>query len=121
MRSDLYLRLARIACEEYPDIVITAEFMEEKLRLHLVDGSFIDVWFSEALPGRWAYHRERRHVDGTIYRHDNRPHENLKHLRTYPKHFHVESDEHVEESYLSDNPEEALRQFLSFARSKLVR
>jgi len=120
VHRDLYIKLARIACEEYPDIVITAELMEEKLRIHLVDGSFIDVWFSEALPGRWAYHWERRHINGTIYRHDNRPHESLKHLKTYPKHFHVGSDGRIEESYLSDEPEEALRQFLAFVRNRLI-
>ncbi|RLI09740.1 hypothetical protein DRO33_06400, partial [Candidatus Bathyarchaeota archaeon] len=103
----------------YPDVIVTAEFMEEKLRLHIIDGSFLDVWFSEAIPGRWAYHWERRHIDGTIYRHDNRPHRSLRHLRTYPKHFHAGSDERVEESYLSDEPEQALRQFLSFIRDKL--
>ena len=29
------------------------------------------------------------------------------------------SDEHVVESYLSDDPEEALREFLTFIRAKL--
>jgi hypothetical protein len=40
--------------------------------MHLVDGSYLDVWFSRKFPGRYAYHWERRHVDGSIYRHDNR-------------------------------------------------
>ena len=119
MRLEFYLRLAEVACDEYPDIVLATEVLEGKLRIHILDGSFLDVWFSQVMPGRWAYHWERRHIDSTIYRHDNRPHEHLRHLRTYPKHFHVERDEHVEESYLSDEPEEALRQFLTFIRDKL--
>ena len=99
--------------------MVLAEQRDEKLRLHLVDGSFVDVWFSKSIPGRWAYHWKRRHIDGTLYRHDNRPHERYRHLRTYPKHFHMGSDEHVVESYLSDDPEEALREFLTFIRAKL--
>lgn len=96
--------------------------MEEpygKLRIHLTDGSFIDIWFSRTIPGRYAYHWERRHVDGTIYRQDNRPHEGLRHLQTYPKHVHNGSDENIEPSRMSDNPEEAAREFLEFARKKL--
>ncbi len=41
-----------------------------ELRIALIDGSFIDVWFSLKLEGRYSYHWERKFIDGTIYRHD---------------------------------------------------
>jgi len=40
-------------------------------------------------------------------------------VKTFPKHFHEGSEEQVRESYLSDVPEEGLREFLAFARSRL--
>ena len=80
MINSLYARLGKTALEEFPDIVVLAEQRDEKLRLHLVDGSFVDVWFSKSIPGRWAYHWEQRHIDGTLYRHDNRPHERYRHF-----------------------------------------
>jgi len=42
---------------------------------------------------------ERRLIDGSIYRHDNRPHENLKNMKTFPKHFHEGSEGNIKESY----------------------
>lgn len=113
--------VAKLAAEEFPDIVMLAESFYGKLRLHVTDGSYIDVWFSRKIPGRYAYHWERRHINGSIYRHDNRPHAHLKNMKTFPKHFHNESDENVEESYLSDNPVDAVKLFLEFVRRKLRR
>jgi hypothetical protein len=40
-------------------------------------------------------------------------------MKTFPKHFHDGSDENIEESYLSDDPVDAVRSFLAFARRKL--
>jgi len=42
--------------------------------------------------------------------------EKQKKLRTYPKHFHKGAQENVTESDLSDNPKEAIRAILEFAR-----
>jgi len=98
--------------------VFTEDFYG-KLRLHVSDGSYIDIWFSRKIPGRYAYHWERRHIDGSIYRHDNRPHARLKNMETFPKHFHDGSDENVVESYLSEDPAEAIKTFLEFVRRKL--
>lgn len=71
------------------------------------------------LKGRYSYHWERKAIDGTIYRHDNAPHKRWQGVETFPKHFHEGSEEQVRESYLSDVPEEGLREFLAFARSRL--
>ncbi len=101
--------------------MVFAESFHGKLRLHVSDGSYVDIWFSRRIPGRYAYHWERRHVDGSIYRHDNRPHASLTDMKTFPKHFHDGSDGDVEESFLSDDPISASRYFLDFIREFLMK
>lgn len=112
--------LATIAQTEFSDIISAAVVIDAKLRLVLFDASFIDFWWSISLPGRFAHHWERRHVDGTIYRHDNAPHPKWQHVSSFPSHFHFEKDANVVESNLSLDPATAVRQFLSFARAKLA-
>ena len=73
-----------------------------KVRVVFVDNSFFDIHWSPS--GRYSLHYERRHVDGTVYRHDNAPHEKHRHVRTFPKHFHRGSEDRVEESYLPEDP-----------------
>lgn len=46
----------------------------------------------------------------------NLPDKEAKKLQTYPKHFHNKTQENVIESDLSDNPEEAIKIVLEFAR-----
>jgi hypothetical protein len=112
------LRHLRLAAErEYPDLVESTEIVRDKLRVVLRDGSYIDFWWSVALPGRYAHHWERRHVDGTIFRHDNIPHLKWAKLSTFPQHFHRSHPDNVMESVLSEEPEAGLRQFLDFART----
>ena len=95
------------------------ESLYGKLRLHICDGSYVDVWFSRKIPGRYAYHWERRHIDGKIYRYDNRPHMSMRRMGTFPRHFHDGSDDVVVESHLSDDPVEAVRSFLIFIRNRI--
>ena len=60
-------RLREIAEVEVGDIVAEGYVPDlNELRLILVDGSFIDVWFSLKLVARYSYHWERRAIDGTI-------------------------------------------------------
>lgn len=114
--DDLYRRLAFIALREFPDVVVGTEIVEGKLRLFIADDSFIDIWFSEKRKGVYAYHWERRMVDGTIYRHDNLPDREARGLDTFPKHFHEGVEGIIRESRISDDPEEAIRQLLTFVR-----
>jgi hypothetical protein len=88
-----------------------------ELRIFLIDGSFVDLWFSLKLRDRYSFHWERRVIDGTIYRHDNAPHRRWQSVATFPRHFHNGSELHVTESQISEVPEEALREFLSFVRN----
>ena len=113
--------LATIAQTEFADIISAAVVIDGKLRLVLCDASFIDFWWSKNLPERFAYHWERRHVDGTIYRHDNAPHPQWQHVSSFPRHFHYEKDSNVIESDLRLGPITAVRQFLSFARAQLAK
>ena len=113
--------LARIIDIEYHDIVLGAsQVYHDKIRVHLRDGSFIDIWFSKKIPGRFSYHRERMHLDGTIYRHDNFPDPRWKIISTFPKHFHDGSQTQVYESSIDDDPIAGLRQFMDFVRKKIL-
>ena len=106
--------LKDIAEIEFSDIVEDVIVDLNELRIMLVDASFIDVWFSLKLKGRYSYHWERRFIDGSIYRHDNAPHLRWKDISTFPKHFHNGSEDIVISSHISDNPELALKEFLGF-------
>jgi hypothetical protein len=88
------------------------------IRIILKDGSFIDVWFSLKLENRYSFHWDRKHIDGSIYRHDNAPHRKWQSVSTFPKHFHDGDEEEVIESNLDENPENGLRIFLTFVREK---
>ena len=85
--------LREIAMVEYADIVVGVLLPgPNELRIFLKDRSFVDVWFSLKLAGRYSYHWERRAVDGTIYRHDNAPHKRWQSVATFPHHFHNASE-----------------------------
>ena len=49
-------RLSDIAEIEFSDIVDVVEDFKDKLRIHLKEGRFIDVWSSKKIKGRYAYH-----------------------------------------------------------------
>jgi hypothetical protein len=112
-------RLRQIAEVEFVDIVIEAVIPDiNELRIILTDGSFVDVWFSLKLQRRYSFHWERRALDGKIYRLDNAPHTRWESVATFPRHFHDGSETNVSASYLSEVPEQALREFLAFVRAR---
>lgn len=121
-----YKRQLEISGQEFASIIdggevrYTAGGIPRKLRLEVIDGSAVDVFLASS--GKYSYHWERRHIDGSLYRHDNAPHHRWRHIPTFPKHFHngSEADENIEPSQLADHPEEALRQFLAFRREKII-
>ncbi len=117
-----YRHLKLIAEVEFPDIVVATEIIRyRKLRIIITDSSFVDVFYSpDPMNLKYAYHWERSIIDGTIYRHDNIPDGKWKNIATFPKHFHNGDYNNVQESNISDEPPEALRDFLNFVRSKLV-
>ncbi len=122
---ETYKKLEKIALGEFTDIVVNAEILllstgdPHKLRLDITDGSLIDVFFSRT--GRYSYHWERRLIDaGDLYRHDDAPHNRWRDVLTFPKHFHNGSEDIVTDSYISNDPEQAIREFLVFVRRKLL-
>jgi hypothetical protein len=120
-----YRALRTIALNEFADVVVNARIVSLptgdplKLRLDIVDDSLLDVFIS--ISGRYSYHWERRLTSrGDLYRHDNAPHGRWRHVATFPKHFHDGSDSNVVESHISDDPQNAMREFLTFVRHKLL-
>ena len=111
--------LRAIAETEFPSLVQSTTIVRDKLRVIFTDSSYIDFWWSTQIPGRYAHHWERRHVDGTIYRHDNMPHPQWQKVDSFPKHFHAGDQDTVVTSTLTATPEEAVRGFLLFAQSKV--
>jgi hypothetical protein len=111
--------LAERALIEFPDLVSSCRTLENKLRIYLRDGSYIDFWWGMKLQGKFAYHWERRALDGKVFRHDNIPDARWKRVATFPKHFHNERESAVEESFAPAEPEEGLRFMLRFARDYL--
>jgi hypothetical protein len=110
-----------IAERDYADIVKSAKCDEESARIYFVDDSFLEVWLlvqGDTLK-RYAFHWERRHVDGKIFRHDNIPHARWSGVKTFPKHFHFESESKTVESEIPDDPLLAAKYFLNFAEEIL--
>ena len=115
-----YSVILAIVTDEFSDIVVRVEHLNENLRVHLKDSTFVDVWFSvRSKEQRFAFHWERREKDGSIYRHNNIPDRKWSFLKSFPKHFHAGSESNVQESILSDDPTMAFRQFLEFVREWL--
>jgi len=52
-----YRRLSRVAITGFRDIVVRAK-ITDRLRIYLIDGSFLDVWFSRSISREYAYHWE---------------------------------------------------------------
>jgi len=85
--------LMEIARETAADLVI--EILEPspyKRRLVFRDKSFMDLYFSVSQKNVYAFHYERRHHDGTLYRVDNYPHHRTLRLQSYPHHWHEERE-----------------------------
>jgi hypothetical protein len=120
----LYNRLREVAKTEFADIVLEASVMKSstgrarKLRLALIDETYVDVWYSE--DRSYAYHWEQASHRNFVYRHDNAPHQSWRHVPTFPKHCHEGTESNVKDSHLPDDPEEALRDFLKQVRRFMI-
>lgn len=115
----LYEDIQEIVEREFQDIVEFTRILDGKLRIFFKDKSFLDIWISKSVKGRFAFHWERRHIDGSVYRHDNIPHKAWMHVKTFPKHFHSDREKNVVDSNLSPNPKDAVKEFLEFIRKHL--
>lgn len=120
----LYNRLKKVSLIEHGDIVLDAEIIKSqtgrarKLRLVLIDNTYVDVWYSE--DRRYAYHWEQSGRWNFIYRHDNAPHKSWATVSTFPKHCHEGTESNVKDSHLSDDPEKAICEFLGQVRLLMI-
>jgi hypothetical protein len=108
--------LRRIAEVEFAAIVVQTDFLGAKLRVMLTDTSYVDIWLSRKLAGRFGFHWERRHLDGRIYRYDNFPDTNWSQVSTYPLHFHNGDQDTVIAAPFASTPEQGFREFMTFAQ-----
>jgi hypothetical protein len=111
--------IERIGQIEFPDIIVSTKIDSNKLRVKLIDTSFVEVYHSFSLPDRWAFHWERRHVDSTLYRHDCIPHAQWKAVSSYPWHFHNGKEDAVEYSSFGTDPAANARTFFGFIKNSM--
>jgi hypothetical protein len=121
--EEIFQRIVEVVIADFSDIMVDTQLRltpsgaVERLRIFLVDNTFIDIWLS--LSRKYSYHWEQRHVRGCIHRHDNAPHTKWKDVETFPKHFHDGNENNVKESLIPDEPVAAVGYFLSFVRSSI--
>jgi Family of unknown function (DUF6516) len=111
--------LRRVAEIEFSSIVVQTDLLGSKLRVLLTDGSYVDVWSSRKLEGRFGFHWERQHLDGCIYRYDNFPDANWADVSTFPFHFHDCNQDNVVAAAFSRSIEQGFREFLAFVQQKM--
>lgn len=118
---NLYHDLAELALQEFGKVVVEPSFIggtlasPNKLRLRLIDNSFVDIWLST--DGDYSYHWEHRRQSGQIFRWDNAPHH--PQISTFPHHIHNGDEYTITESHLAINPDVALHEILTFIESHL--
>ncbi len=103
----------------YKDIVIETELIGLKLRITLLDNSFIDIYLPPKQKGGFAFHWERRHLDGRFYRYDNYPDIKWRRVKTFPYHFHKNSQNNVVNAPFSREIKTGFLDFMEFARERL--
>lgn len=111
--------LRKIAEIEFADIVKETLIVDYKLRIFLIDNSFIDVSLSHRLPDKFGFHWETMNHPNTIFRYDNFPDKKWSHIPTYPYHFHNGSQENVEAPPFPLYVIEGFRAFLEFVKGKM--
>ncbi len=116
-----YRILEQIAKTEFSDIVKNTALIggksaqPNKLRVFLIDGSFLDIWLSEE--NDYSFHWEQRAVRGLVHRWDNAP--DHPEVETFPNHFHDGKENNVLSSHLDADMRHAFKEVLGFIRAKL--
>ena len=111
--------IKRIADIEFSDIVKSTSQIDYKLRVILINNSFVDIYLSQKLPDRFGYHWECMDESKTFYRYDNFPDKNWQSVATFPYHFHNGAQSSVEASLFPLTPIEGFRKFMDFVRQKM--
>ena len=111
--------IKRIAEIEFSDIVKITSPIDFKLRIILINNSFVEVYLSQRLPDRFGFHWECMDESKSFYRYDNFPDKNWQSVETFPYHFHGGSQNSVDASPFPPAPIEGFRAFMEFIRQKL--
>lgn len=113
MRETLHI-FKRITEIEFSEIVQFTIFFPTKLRIQIIDNSFIDVHISKKIPLYFAFHWERRHIDKTVFRYDNFPDPKWKNISTFPKHFHYKNEDNIIVPDFATDIEQGFHDFMRF-------
>jgi hypothetical protein len=110
-----FLGFARIARDEFSDIVAGMEIFDDRMKLVFSDGSEMTVMYP--VEAKYSFHWQRK--DG-IVRIDTAPHHHG--VKTFPNHIHFGSEKDVREDTTTDPgvpPEENFKRVLMFCRDYL--
>jgi len=112
---DRLSRLARVASDEFADILSEPpRVIGVRLRLYLVDGSFLDVRYPT--DDEYSFHWQ---VEDKLYRINNAPHHPGP---TFPRHVHMGTEENIvpdEITSPSAGPEENLKLVMNWIRKQI--
>lgn len=111
-----YVTFLKVARDEFSGIVVDAELRADRVRLILIDGSWIDIRYP--VEDKFSFHWQR---DNKIYRVDTAPHH--KGIRSFPRHIHFGSEDNVIEDHVLGedvSPDENFRRFMGWV-SELLR
>jgi hypothetical protein len=111
--------IKRIAKVEFADIVKDIFYVDYKLRIVLINDSFLDVYLSQKLPDRFGFHWECKDEAGSFYRYDNVPDKRWKSTSTFPFHFHEGAQDSVSPSPFPLTTIDGFRAFMEFIRNKM--
>jgi hypothetical protein len=113
--------LKRIAEIQYHHIVKSSIITNFKLRLFLVDESFIDINLSMKDKDKFGFHWETLNPKNEIFRYDNFPDSNCRKFETFPNHFHCGSQENVINSPFPKDILPAFHSFMLFVSEEIKR
>ena len=99
---------------EFGDIVRSFDLKRNKLRIFIIDDTYLDIFNSNNIRNRWAFHWECRHITNEIHRHDNIPHQKWSNIKTFPWHYHQRLEINVIESEFTDDHLVNCRKMMKF-------
>ena len=119
MNKDLEV-IKRIAETEYSSIVEYSFVIDYKLRIILIDKSFIDINISTKLKDKFGFHWETKNSLNEIYRFDNFPDPKWSYLETFPFHFHFKFQDNVIVPPFSSELISGFRGFMNFVKDLIL-
>jgi hypothetical protein len=109
-----YLSFLKIISDEFADLVVDVELYADRMKLTLIDGSWIDVRYP--VENKFSFHWQRGE---NIYRIDTAPHH--RNIKTFPRHIHFGSESNIVEDYVTKgfSAEQNFRNFMKWVKEIL--